>query len=294
MTGEKSTILQVKFWALVGPFISLLTLCVIYMKALTAPSYFPVILLIGVPLAWRWKLWGAAATTLLLAAIFAYTYSDMPLNDRFWNLGMASAIALSHFITALSFEEVESIVDVTLLESRSRLENLWKVDEKQKHTEEELKNKQEQIRELVVKARSYQKLVDLSSNELYEAREENQKIAEELSTTKSDIKQLQVQLQNVSDDPPAMAKYLQLKEQFEEKQRVLTETRRELFLAQEKLLQMKKEHEEERTYNLNEVEELLQAHMLRMDAEQQETEDQHEKELDAVHSLLAELLKKQE
>ncbi|MFQ5729922.1 MAG: hypothetical protein ACE5GN_06145 [Waddliaceae bacterium] len=286
MKGDKLAF-QIKFWALIGPLICLLALFVFIVKSSTGFIMLPLFLIIGVPLCWRWKLWGVAISAGLLVCFLGYYYSEIPLEERFWYLGMGFAISIALFITALSFEEVEALVAAIQLESRSRLENLWKVDEKQRHTEENLKKRREQIRELQVKVRSYQKLVDMSTGELVDLRENYNKVTEELERVRKE----KDQLEEAQRDPSNGAEQRQLREQFDEKSRVLDETRRELFFVQEELVKSKKEQEEMQLSHINEVEEVLQRHLNRLEKERAEEEEQHQQDLDALQEVVTAILK---
>lgn len=183
MRDEKLTF-HVKFWALIGPFISLSTLFVLFFKNSTVILFLVLILLFGVALCWKWKLWGFAFSVTMLISLLAYYYHDIPLEERFWYLGMGVSISTALFITALSFEEVEALVVALQVESRSRLENLWKVDEKQKNTEKLLQQRESEMQELRSKVRSYQKLVDMSTEELLESKAKYQRVVEELDQIK--------------------------------------------------------------------------------------------------------------
>lgn len=189
MTGDKLTF-QVKFWAVIGPLICLFALFVFFYKSSNASLYLPLFCIIGVPLCWKWKLWGFAGSAAMIGVVLSYQYSEIPLDDRFWQIGMGISMAISLFITTLAYEEVEAIVSSILIESRSRLENLWKVDEKQKWTEEELQKKRDHIRELEVKVRSFQKLLDMSAEEMAELRRDNENVLQEMHQIR---KKLEVQ-----------------------------------------------------------------------------------------------------
>jgi len=290
MKSDKLTF-QVKFWALIGPFICLLSLFVYFVKGTTTPTYLPLVLLMGVPCCWKWKLKGFAGSVALLCLLLFYYYGDIPLDDRFWHLGMGISTAMSLLITALSFEEVEVLIDGIKLESRSRLENLWKVDEKLQLTAGELKKKKDKIRELNVKIRSYQKLIDRSTEELVEVRTDRDKLAQDLYQTNCENEELESILKKLKDAPPPEAKYLQLRQQFEEKQQLLDETRKELFRSNEQILQMQREREESQMFELSEVEEALERHLLRMEQEKEEHDAEHQQEIDTLQEMLAAFIK---
>lgn len=290
MNSEKLN-LQVKFWALIGPQISLLTLLVFLIKGSATPFLFPLILTLGVPICWHWKLKGFGGLVAVLLASMAYYYTEIPLEERFWHLGMGFSILISLLITALSFEEVEALVEGMKLESRSRLENLWNVDEKLQQTALELKKKKEKIREMNVKARSYQKVLDKSTEDLIEARSQWQQAKDELYQTSHELDGIRRKVEEFQKavGPEAVQKEFLL--QLEEKQKDLDRVRKELFEANEKLFSFEKEREELSVYEMSEVEEALQRHLLKMEKEREDESLEHQLELDAMQEILSRLLK---
>ncbi len=285
MKGAKQTY-QVKLWALVGPFVCLFSLFVLSINSAQVPVLLPLIIFLGMPICWRWKIRGWMAMTAVLLAGMTYLYPNISLETRFWFIGMGASITLSLFITALSFEEVETLVESIGLESRSRLDNLWKLDEKKKAVEKGSVKKAEQIRELQIKVRSFQKLIDLSTEERLQARSQYEQALEELNQMKELNASLNERLQRVMDDPPMEAKLKQLREQFEEKSRILNKTRKELFLSNEKLLRLQKEHDEIRHYTLGEVEEALEKQLVNVVREKELEEELHNQEMDVLQSIL--------
>ncbi len=288
MKGEPTTY-QVKLWALAGPLISIFSLFILYIKHSHESLFFPLAILLGIPLCWRWKLWGAAASMIGLIFFMAMTYSAVPLEERFWFVGIGISICMSLLITALSFEEVEILIDSLNLESRSRLENLWKVDEKKKVIEEDLLKKKELIRELQIKVRSYQKLVDMSMDEMLEARSHHQQDLQELQYLADENRKLQVSLQMAENSQTADAKYAHLKAQYEESAKALDSARTDLFIANEKLLRIQRD-QESRQYSLSEVEEALEQHMLNVVKERDEAEESHRREVEALQEMVERMI----
>lgn len=286
MNSERITF-QVNFWALIGPFICLLTMFVFFIKDTPTPFTLPLSMLLGVPLCWKWKLKGFAGGGVCVALAIAYHYTDIPLEERFWHLGMGISTILSLLITALSFEEVEVLIEGIKVESRSRLENLWKVDEKLQQSIADVKKKKEKIREGNVKLSSYQKLLDRSVEEMVELRAANRKTTQELEQTRKDLEELQ-QKQNP-------AHHLSMLDgehpQLEEKQQLIEETRKELFQTQEHLLNVQKELDEMKLYQVTEVEEALQRHLVKMESEREEDDVHHQEEIDSLQEMVASLLK---
>lgn len=285
---------QVKLWALVGPFICLFSLFVLSINTSQVPILLSLSLFIGMPVCWKWNLWGWGAMSAFLLAGMAYIYPNIPLETRFWFIGMGASIILSLLITALSFKEVEVLIESIGLESRSRLDNLWKLDEKKKAVEVNSVKKEEQIRELQIKVRSFQKLVDLSTEGILQTRSNDEKTFEELRQVKEQNALLQQRLEKVIQDPPMEAKWRQLREQFKEKSRILSETRKELFLSNEKFLLLQREYDELRHYSLGEVEEALVKHLLRIVKEKDEEEEIHQQEIDALQAIVTRMVIEQE
>ncbi|ADI38204.1 putative uncharacterized protein [Waddlia chondrophila 2032/99] len=277
---------QVKLWAIVGPLICLFSLFVISIKNAQVPFFLPFALLIGMPVCWRWRLWGWGGATLFLIACLAFEYDLIPLEERFWVVGISFSNSLALLITALSFEEVETQIESLGVESRSRLENLWKVDEKKQAIEQELAAKKEEVKNLKFKVRSFQKLIDLSTEEMHSARADHDKILQEFCQIKDENEKLTELLAKSESDPPMEAKYRQLREQFKEKANVLVETRRDLFLANEKISRLQRELDEERWYTLSEVEELLEKHILELSREKEIQDEQHQREMEALLALV--------
>lgn len=277
---------QVKLWAIVGPLICLFSLFVISVKNSQVPLFLPFTLLLGMPVCWRWRLWGWGSVSLFLLGCLFYEYHYLPLEDRFWMVGMSISNILALLITALSFEEVETQIESLGVESRSRLENLWKVDEKKQAIEQELQTYKDEVKRLKIKVRSFQKLVDISTEEMHSARVEYDKVLQEYSHVKDENAKLTEALAKAESDPPVEAKYRQLRVQFDQKSKVLAETRRELFLANEKLARLQREFDEERWYSLSEVEESLERHLLALSKEKEALEAEHHREVEALQSLL--------
>lgn len=274
---------QVLFWSLIGPFISSISLFVFYIKGDATPELLPLVLLLGVPFCWFWKLRGLGVSFLILIALFGYYYFSIPLEERFWHLGMAASIALSLLITTLACEEAETLVEGLKLESRSRLENLWKVDEKLQEAAADIKKKKEKIRELNVRVVSYQKLLDRASEELVDLRGQQKQFEEEVYQTKKERDELVMLSQQIRTDSPLDQKYQQLHKEYEEQQKKLN-------VAQEQLLLLQKESEDSKMYELSEVEQALEKQLLKTEKERQESDSAHEQELDLLQKVLASAL----
>lgn len=281
---------QVKLWALVGPFLCLFSLFVISVKQTSVPFFLPFSLLIGFPVCWYLRLWGWAASALIIFGWLLFEYPSIPIDDRFWVSGVSVSNILALLVSSLSFEEIESVIELIGLESQSRLENLWKVDEKKQTLEKELSCYKEEVGSLQIKLRSFQKLIDHSTDEIHEARVRCDNLLQELQDVKEENAKLISERAKISNDPSVEAKYRQLRRQFDEKSRVLGQTRRELFLSNEKLSRLQREFDEERWYSLREMEKSLEQHILEVSKEKEHIERRSEKEVDALERLLDKLM----
>jgi hypothetical protein len=281
---------QVKLWAIVGPLICLFSLFVISIKNSQVPYFLPFTIFIGMPICWRWHLWGWGGMTAFLVACLAYEYPATPLEEHFWLIGMGVSSSLSLLITALSFTEVEKLIDSLGLESRSRLENLWKLDEKKQAFEKELLKRKEEVNGLQMKLRSFKKLVDISTEEMEGARSDFQKAQQEIERLKRKNERLAESVRKMEGSPPLEAKYHQLRDQFQEKSEVLDQTRQELFIANEKYYRLQLEYDEVRWLSLSEVEKAMESHILELGRELEEKDRVYRRELDALQSVVDSLL----
>jgi len=136
--------------------------------------------------------------------------------------------------------------------------------------------------------------------ELRELKERNaeleksyQRIEQRLQQTKEKIEREKEQRASlpyaVGNHRQMEAMFLQLKEQFNEKCRVLDAARRELFKVQEQLLKRQKEEEEERVYGLSPEEKSLQMNYLRVAREYERTEQRDCTEIDELNELITSL-----
>lgn len=121
---------KIEFWTILGPVLLLLTFFVALIKEGSSGVGVAGAGLVGLIISWRFKVRGLWAATGLLIAVGLVDHLDVPLEDRFWHLGLGLAVFLGFAVTALSFEEVAGLIGSLRLESNSRLENLWRLDEK--------------------------------------------------------------------------------------------------------------------------------------------------------------------
>lgn len=203
---EKKVNRQIQFWALVGPFVTLLTFAVLLAKGSASSFYLPVLILIGFPICWKWKIRGFAIAVGTLCLFFAISYSYIPIEERFWQFGMGMAIALAFAVTALSFEEVEELVHSLQVESSSRLTNLLHLDEKFKISEEKLHEEfealkgqvqgyQSQIKEKDSQIQRQEKLIEVVRNEFSATQSQHEGLLNEIFQKRHEVGLLNERIQ---------------------------------------------------------------------------------------------------
>lgn len=143
--SEKKIEKQVQFWAIIGPVVILLTLIVLFVKFAQDQLYLPVIALVGLPICWRWKMPGLAATLVLLALAMLFAYARAISGELYWQIGMGMALALSFVATALSFDEMGALIGQIQAESKSRLDNYFHLDDKFKEAQKEWEESREKL-----------------------------------------------------------------------------------------------------------------------------------------------------
>lgn len=83
------------------------------------------------------------------------------------------------------------------------------------------------------------------------------------------------------------AMYKQLREQFEEKSKVLDETRKELFAANERILVIKKDFEDQSHFETRDLEEKLQGHIVDLEQRLQEAEKKGAEEVAHLEEVIS-------
>lgn len=191
---------QVQFWSLLGPFLVLLSIAVLLFKV-SIHWYFPVSALIGIPLCVKWKMKGMAIALCTLLLLSGIGYQNLELDDRYWHVGLALAMAFSFIVMTLSLEEVQGLVARVQLESQSRLDNFVLLDERLKAAELEWGLERERVRAEaavlnleVAKAQdekqTFHKLAQLAKDELIQVRGQHEQLLQDLYYKKQQIAQL--------------------------------------------------------------------------------------------------------
>jgi chromosome segregation ATPase len=225
---------RVIFWSVLGPFILLTTLAISMIKATQTVPTITLAALVGIPMCYRWKSRGLIASMALLAVLLLLTFTSLPPHQKFWQMGFSMAMALSFLVTSLSFEEVEEILINIQMESKSRLDNLWRLDEKLKKIQERwqtdredysvrLKLMGEEAEEQKALLTKYEKTLELSREELEKEKVQQQKLLHDLLSEKRRIDLLEREKKNLSDESA------ELKTTYSTKENVISQEQHDQF-----------------------------------------------------------------
>jgi chromosome segregation ATPase len=198
--AERKVENQVQFWALLGPFVVLLSIAILLFKV-SDHWYIPLSALVGIPLCVKWQMKGMAASLVLLSILLLSNYQDLELGERYWHIGLSLAMAFSFIILTLSLEEAQGLLQKLQLESDSRLENFIKLDQKWKEAEavwEEakdalatnLKALSADIAKVQEEKQTFYKLAQLAKDELVLIRTHHEQLLQDLTYKKQQIAQL--------------------------------------------------------------------------------------------------------
>lgn len=196
---------QVQFWSLLGPFLVLLSIAVLLFKV-SIHWYFPVSALIGIPLCVKWKMKGMAIALCTLLVLSGIGYQNLELDDRYWHVGLALAMAFSFIVMTLSLEEVQGLVAKLQLESQSRLDNFVLLDEQLKAAEQEWTAERERTKaetsaltmemaRAQEEKQTFHKLAQLAKEELIQVRGQHEQLLQDLYYKKQQIAQLHERLE---------------------------------------------------------------------------------------------------
>lgn len=184
---EKQLGHQAQFLAFLGPGLILLSTLILLFKGGANLWYFPVAALIGIPLCFKWEMKGLALSLVVLFIFMGISYSSLPLEDRYWHVGMGMALALSFVVITLSVEESQVVIGSLQAESNSRLENIVKLNEQWQAMQQEWAAEKEALNQKVVVLTHeltvaqkdkiiMEKLASLAKEELLMVREQFEKI----------------------------------------------------------------------------------------------------------------------
>lgn len=130
---------RIQFWTLLGPIFALLTLFLWLLKGDREFLAFPIGLIVGIPLIWRWGNWGLGPLLLGIAGVTAWAFGEVAIEERFWVVGMGISHALTFTIMALSLEEVRELTRHVEEAGKRHLDRALNLDDELKQLRKRIK-----------------------------------------------------------------------------------------------------------------------------------------------------------
>lgn len=264
--------------ALLGPLYLALSIALLWVLSKDLTSLLPISGLIGLAVTWvggRTGLWVALSGVLL--SLIASIWME-PL-DSYWQTGFAFSMMLSLIVTSLNQAETVDKITLTekLLQERSA-----------EHTQINLalalaqSSLQEKEAYLAIARDEFLNLQQQQrqwSDAVFEERRKHFKTQEFLEDQVVDI-------MDSSEYRRLNGFYLQLKEQFKEKDQILAETRKNLFGAQEEVHLLMKELEEHRVYGVPTEIARLEQHCVKLEQHYSQEISRLQAEVEALEELI--------
>jgi len=189
---------QSQLWAISGPCILLLTLLVQLIKVRAPDLVIPSLALLSVPICWKWKMPGLLGVLSIISLYLLVTFSGVPVEERFWHVGIAMATALALVVTTLSLEEVDTVVKALGVESQSRLDSLVRIDEKLKSAQRAWQQERtdltgrmqklaQEVDEKDTRIATFERVIGIVRRDLDSAYGEHERLQRELFSKSRDI-----------------------------------------------------------------------------------------------------------
>lgn len=244
----------------------LLTLGLGFLRPTALTHFLPLFAFLGLILCWRYKALGFVLTLFSSSLLFLFSYGSIEQSERLWQIGFQAALSIAFAIAFLSSQEEEERVSLEKSLQEKTLDQVRHLNEEvdQQHDawekekallEADLEKWKEEARQRKIERQNDGQRIALLEQTFLQ---EKQTLLVELEETKKQVQQLQTFPEGAEKSPElVMRQYHQLKIQFEEKSKILNETRKNLFVAEEKLMAFQKEMEESAIdYDLSEIKKL--------------------------------------
>lgn len=271
------SVLQRELYSLAGPFLSLGALSILFIHHSPLFVFLCCVTFLGIGVCRLWQFPGFFASSLLLLFSFFYQIFHLHIEQPLWHAGVGFALCLSFFIATLCDEKKKREEEEQLAELHSLKENAGIHQEKFQDSQGRITEAYQRMHDSESKA---QKLSLELSQQQKEYGEQLSKMQQNLADHQRDFFSLNAELRKgllekeealhltkflqeellkeKQKSPPlhslpheshgwlrrSEGMYKQLREQFEEKNNVLEEVRRELFFTQEKYILLQREYED--------------------------------------------------
>lgn len=210
-SAEKTIERQISTLALIGPFVILVALFIILIKTSFNYTYLPFAALIGIPLCYKWNMRGLAVSLSFLVLFFFYKYSDILPGDRLLHLGLATSLALTLFIIALSFKEIEGLWNVNRQQIKELQAIIQQRESQLKGSQEERTNEYHTLesqnlfleqagKEREIHLQLHEKTIAIMRKELAEAAKKQESLTEELFVRRNEVRRMHLNLQETQNE----------------------------------------------------------------------------------------------
>ncbi len=165
------------FWGSIPSILLLFTIGVSFFSPSVFSAYLPFFALIGGLICLRWKSVGLGGCFLGLALLVLGLYREIPVDQRFWQMGLVFSLAIDFFILLLAVEEIDTGMKKVIETSRKQASELnqsqlewqhctaeWKT--LQKSLEEEIEQLKEEAEQRVIEKEQTQKRIELIQSEI--------------------------------------------------------------------------------------------------------------------------------
>jgi len=264
--------------ALIGPLLMALAMTLLWGFSKEVSLVLPAAGLVGLAVSWkggRTALWISQGVVFvaLIAAILIDPF------DFYWQAGFALSLSLSLLITSLAQMDVVENVSSTEILLEERAQDIAVANST-------LLTLQGQLREKAT-------YLSIARNEFLHLQQQQRSWSDAVFEEKRKAAKIQEfvedQVLEVVDSPEYRrlnGAYTQLKDQFKEKDSTLTNTRRELFLEQERANALSKELDEFKLYGVPSEIANLQAHCAEIESHYSDKIARLQSEIQALESLV--------
>jgi chromosome segregation ATPase len=216
-TREQPFNLNFQFWTVLGPLILLSALAPALFAPVKNNFIFPLITFAGFILCWRWKTGGLAAAIVLSFGLLAYLFNSIPQDERFWQLGITLAIALSFVVFTLSVEEAQAIDSLLQLDFSSKKDDAALLERKMSEIESASHAEKESLR-LTISGLELR--IEGLENRIREGREELAAYEKKIALMREEKSGLMADAQQKRNEALQLQK--QLQEMLAEKSQLIT------------------------------------------------------------------------
>jgi|GEM_PF-4007321 len=192
--------LRLPVWTLWGPASVALSLLVLVFNATAFHAVLGGVAVGGLACCWKWQRTGLYMAAGALVSVWVLGVAMNPSIGLSWSLGLVIALGLALFMTTLSAEEVQEAL--LTFQNRVREQSLavCEAETKLKTADANLAEEKRvllgRVEQLVREKGEVQAVLDIARTEFLSARNENDKLLNELFSAKQDIAKVEEQLED--------------------------------------------------------------------------------------------------